>query len=196
MEFNITKDKKRKYLILCGILLLIMTIYKYIVHPAFLYVDRLGEEIVLKHKMLSGYKKVIHGKNDIEYKVTSIKKELIRAGAGLLNGNTPALASVEIQNRLNKIVEESGVELKSMKILDPVVTDYYTMLPVQYNIVSDTRALRDMLYKIENSPVYLTIKELRVRVRKKRARRRFQAEQNNYEINSTLTITGYSFPHK
>ena len=196
MEFNITKDKKRKYLILCGILLLIMTIYKYIVHPAFLYVDRLGEEIVLKHKMLSGYKKVIHGKNDIEYKVASIKKELVRAGAGLLNGNTPALASVEIQNRLNKIVEESGVELKSMKILDPVVTDYYTMLPVQYNIVSDTRALRDMLYKIENSPVYLTIKELRVRVRKKRARRRFQAEQNNYEINSTLTITGYSFPHK
>ncbi len=186
---KITADKKRKYLILCGILLLIMTIYKYIVHPAFLYVDRLGEEIVLKHKMLSGYKKVIYGKTDLTYKLSFIKKELTRAGAGLLNGNTPALASVEIQNRLNKIVTKSGVELKSMKILDPVVTDYYTMLPVQYNIVSDTRSLRDMLYRIENSPTYLIIKELRVRVRKKRTR--FRDKQNNYEINSTLTITGY-----
>lgn len=186
---KITADKKRKYLILCGILLLIMTIYKYIVHPAFLYVDRLGEEIVLKHKMLSGYKKVIYGKTDLTYKLSFIKKELTRADAGLLNGNTPALASVEIQNRLNKIVTESGVELKSMKILDPVVTDYYTMLPVQYNIVSDTRSLRDMLYRIENSPTYLIIKELRIRVRKKRTR--FRDKQNNYEINSTLTITGY-----
>jgi Tfp pilus assembly protein PilO len=195
MELNLTTDTKRKYLILCGILLLIMTIYKYIVHPAFLYVERMGEEIVLKHKMLSGYKKVIHGKNNLQYKLASIKKELLRAESGLLKENTPAMASVEIQNRLNKIVEESGVELKSMKILDPVVTDYYTMLPVQYNIVSDTRALRDMLYKIETSPVYLTIDELRVRVRKK-MRRRFQARQYDYEINSILTITGYSFPHK
>jgi hypothetical protein len=166
-----------------------MTIYKYIVHPAFLYVDRLGEEIVLKHKMLSGYKKVIYGKTDLTYKLSFIKKELTMAGAGLLNGNTPALASVEIQNRLNKIVTESGVELKSMKILDPVVTDYYTMLPVQYNIVSDTSALRDMLYRIESSPTYLITKELRIRVRKKRTR--FRDKQNNYEINSTLTITGY-----
>ncbi|WDN90299.1 hypothetical protein BuS5_03270 [Desulfosarcina sp. BuS5] len=189
MKLKIKADKKRKYLILCGILLLIMTIYKYIVHPAFLYVDRLGEEIVLKHKMLSGYKKVIYGKTDLTYKLSFIKKELTRACAGLLSGNTPALASVEIQNRLKKIVTESGVELKSMKILDPVVTDYYTMLPVQYNIVSDTRSLRDMLYRIESSPTYLIIKELRVRVRKKRTR--FRDKQNNYEINSTLTITGY-----
>ncbi|MBL0699811.1 MAG: hypothetical protein JJV92_02880 [Desulfosarcina sp.] len=189
MKLNITADKKRKYLILCGILLLIMTIYKYIVHPAFLYVDRLGKEIVVKHKMLSGYKKVIYGKIDLTYKLSLIKKELTRAGAGLLSGNTPALASVEIQNRLNGIVEKSGVELKSMKILEPVDTDYYTTLPVQYNIVSETGALRDMLYRIESSPTYLTIKELRIRVRKKR--RRFQDKQNNYEINSTLTITGY-----
>ncbi len=195
MELDLTADTKRKYLVLCGILLLIMTIYKYIVHPAFLYVEQMGEEIVLKHKMLSGYKKVIHGKNDLQYKLASIKKELLKAESGLLRGNTPAMASVEIQNRLNKIVEESGVELKSMKILDPVVTDYYTMLPVQYNIVSDTRALRDMLYKIENSPVYLIIDELRVRVRKK-MRRRFQARQYDYEINSTLNITGYSSSDK
>ena len=189
MNFKITADNKRKYLIGISIVLILMTGYKYFVNPAFDYLDRLGDEITIKSRMLAGYKTAIGQKESLIASLTEVKKNIKRSGAGLLSSKTPALATVEIQNKLNKIVAESGVELKTMKILDPVKTDYYTILPVQYSIVSDTRALRKILYKIETSATYLTIKEIRIRVRKKR--KRFRVKQDSYEINSTLTIAGY-----
>ena len=189
MNFKITANNNRKYLIGISIVLMLMTSYKYLVNPAFDYLDRMEDEITIKSRMLVRYKTAIGQKASLIADIAEVKKNIKRAGAGLLSSNSPALATVEIQNKLNKIVAESGVELKTMKILDPVKTEYYTILPVQYSIVSDTKALRKILYKIETSATYLIIKEIRIRVRKKR--KRFRVKQDLYEINSTLTIAGY-----
>ena len=136
--------------------------------------------------MLKSYHEVLRKNEGLSEKISLIKKEIERSESGLLSGSTPSLATVEIQNILKKMAEKSGVEVKTMKILDPKDNGYYKILPVQCNITSGIRELKDILYRIETFSTYLTIKKIKVRVRKKGRR-----SQQKWEMNSTLTITGY-----
>ena len=57
----------------------------------------------------------------------------------------------------------------------------YLSVPVQFTISSTIRQLKEMLYRIETSPKYLTIKKIRISVRHTRGLR---------QIQSNLTVAG------
>ena len=186
LNFEFKADKKRKYLIIIGAVLFVLTVYKYLAAPLIVNVAGVGEEISVKEKMLGSYRDALGEEKDLESRISLIKKESARLESGLLRGKTPTLATVDIQGILKKMVEESGVEVKTMKILEPEDNGYYKALSVQFTFTSGIKELRDILYRIEKSISYLTIRKIGIRSRRKGRR-----SLENREINSTLTITGY-----
>ena len=174
-------DKKRKYLLIAGaVLLFIALLYRF--SPG-LRVGETTAEIALKERKLAKYHKTLREKKDMEARLASLNRALGRLESRLLTGDTPALAAVDIQNLLNGIAGRSAIDIKTMRVLKPEDEDEakYIVIPVQFSITSTVRQLKEVLYRIESSPEYLTIRKIRIHAAKSR-----EPEQ----IQSTLTVAG------
>ncbi|MDM8522736.1 type II secretion system protein GspM [Desulfococcaceae bacterium HSG8] len=186
--------KERKYILIGGaILLLIGAIYRF--GPAdFDGFHPLGEEISLKERKLVKYRQMVQERNELDGKLIALNRSLERAETGLLTGETPSLAAVDIQNILNEIGSRSEVEITSMRVLAPKnhlardkgVTEespagQYTGIPVQISIVSTIRQLKELLYGIETSSKFLRVTEMKVRARDRQVKK----------IYSTFTVEGF-----
>ena len=175
-------DKRRKYLLIAGaVVLFIALLYRF--SPG-LRVGETSAEIVLKERKLAKYHKALREKKDMEARLASLNRALGRLESRLLTGDTPALAAVDIQNLLNGIAGRSAIEIKTMRVLKPEDEDEakYIVIPVEFSITSTVRQLKEVLYRIESSPKYLTIRKIRINAAKSR-----EPEQ----IQSTLTVAGF-----
>jgi hypothetical protein len=179
-----TLSKERKYiLILGGILLLLGLIYRYT--PSLEGIFTPDDTIELKEQKLDNYRRIAKKRKALEAQLASLRQSLRRAEAGLLSGKTPALAAVEVQNLIKRLVNEKGAQIRTIRVLRPKAEGegVYVAIPVQATLQSNIRQLKDVLYGIETSRHLLHVKDLRVRA----IGRRRQPDQ----IQSTLTVEGY-----
>ena len=180
LKFKI--DKQRKYiLIAAAVLLLFGVIYR--LFPFFQGIQEADSEIALKERQLVKYQQMVRKGNDLQAKLISLIRTLEKLESGLLTGETPALAAVDVQNTLNEVASRSEVEIKTVRVLKPEKMDEenYQSIPVQFTISSTIGQIKEMLYRIETSPKYLTIKKIRISVRHTRGLR---------QIQSDLTVAG------
>jgi len=181
-------NKERKYILIGGaILLLIGAIYRFF--PEIEAFQPSGEEIVLKQKKLIKYRQTVQERSQTDAKLIALNRSLERSEAGLLNGETPALAAVDIQNILNQIAGKSKVEVKAMRVLEPAepedgppVKAQFLRIPVQITVNSTIRQFKEILYGIETSSKLLRITEMKIT-----AGRSKPAEQ----IYSSLVVEGF-----
>lgn len=180
LKFKI--DKQRKYILIAAAVLLLFGII-YRLFPFFQGIQAAGAEIVLKERQLVKYRQMVQKGKDLQAKLISLNRTLDQVESGLLTGETPALAAVDVQNTLNEVASRSEVEIKTVRVLKPEKIDEenYLSVPVQFTISSTIRQLKEMLYRIETSPKYLTIKKIRISVRHTRGLR---------QIQSNLTVAG------
>lgn len=185
MKFKI--DKQKKYILLAaGILLLFGIIYRFF--PFFKGIQEAGAEIVLKERQLAKYRQMVQEGDDLQAKINFLTRTLKRVEFGLLTGETPALAAVNVQNILDEVASRSELEIKRVRVLKPEKMDgeKYLIVPVQFTISSTIGQLKEILYRIESSPKYLTIKKISISVR--HGRRRHMADLG--QIQSDLTVAG------
>jgi hypothetical protein len=159
-------DRRRRLLLFAGaVLLLFGLIYR-------LYPSNEGAEggeagLDALMKRVAKYRQVVDGKSVLEARRAELRKSLQQAEAGLLTGQTPALAAADIQNTLNEIAVAAGVEIKSMQVMpsqegkkDP---DLYAGVPVQFSVTLTAGQLRDILYRIETFPrFFLAVQWIRL----------------------------------
>ncbi|QTA84509.1 type II secretion system protein GspM [Desulfonema magnum] len=180
--------RERKYILIGGMILLLLgAIYRF--SPDVGDFQLLGDEIAMKERKVVKYRLMAQKRNELDARLISLNRAIERAESGLLTGETPALAAVDIQNILNDIGGRSEVEIQSMRILKPKKPDKdspakgrYLSIPVQITLNANIRQLKEVLYSIETSSKLLRISDMRVRVRNIR-----QTEQ----IYSTLTVEGF-----
>jgi hypothetical protein len=181
-------NKERKYILTAGaLLLLIGAVYRFF--PEIEAFQPSGEEIILKQKKLIKYRQTVEERSQTDAKLIALNRSLERSEAGLLNGETPALAAVDIQNILNQIASKSKVEVKAMRVLEPAepedgppVKAQFLRIPVQITVNSSIRQFKEILYGIETSSKLLRITEMKIT-----AGRSKPAEQ----IYSSLVVEGF-----
>ncbi len=173
--------KERKYILIVGaVLLLIGLVYRLMPENGVLPQD----DIALKQEKLGKYREITAQKPALEAELATLQEQLKQAEAGLSSGDTPALASADIQNIISKIAEKSHSEVSAVRVLKAEDADNkdYLKLPIQLTLMSNTRQLKDFLYEIESSPKILKVAEMSVRVV------RTKPEE---QIQTTLTVNGY-----
>ncbi len=157
-----TVDKRRRYLLIAGGLLLLGG-FIFWLSP---YIDAIrggGEDIAAQRMRIAKYRQALKGRAELEARFASLGKSLERAEAGLLTGKTAALAAVDIQNILNGIATETGVEIRSVVVPKPQPkdTEQFVSIPVAFTVNASIRQLKDILYKVESSPKYfLTVEKI------------------------------------
>ena len=181
MKLNITKE--RKYILIGGgILLLLALLYRFF--PTFQDLGPATNEINLKINKIAKYRQKAQNRNELETKLIALNRNLERAEFGLLSGETPALAAVDIQNLINEIAEKIEIEVQTMRVLRSVDLENmnYLSVPVQFTFNSTLRQLKDLLYRIESSQKYLTIDSMKIRNAVSR-----QPDQ----IQATIDVSGF-----
>ena len=175
LKFQI--DKQRKYILITVAVLLFFGVI-YWLFPFFQGIQAAGAEIILKERQLAKYRQMVQKGNDLQAKLISLNRTLKQVESGLLAGETPALAAVNVQNTLNEVASRSEVEIKTVRVLKPEKMDEenYLSVPVQFTISSTIRQLKEMLYRIETSPKYLTIKKIKISVRHTRGLKQLQSD--------------------
>jgi len=176
-------DKKQKYLILAGAVLIFFgLIYRLL--PFFQGMQSGDAELIIKKRQLEKYRQTVEQSGVFEERLSYLERVLKSSESGLLSGKTPSLAAVDIQNILTEIVGSGDVQIKRVRVLKPenLEKNYYISIPVEFSIIADIRQLKDLLYKIENYSKYLTVEKLMVSVGGRGPSDTFQ---------SSITVAGY-----
>lgn len=80
-----------------------------------------------------------------------------------LSGETPALASAELQKHLSEIVRAAGGELTSTQVLPHRQEERFTRISVLVRFSANTSSLREVLHRIESSRPLLIVESLTIR---------------------------------
>jgi Tfp pilus assembly protein PilO len=163
---NLVMDKRQRYLLMAGAILILLGL-AFLSLPYFEGIQGGQTDIAVQRKRVEKYRQTVQQRGEIETRLAYLKKSLDRAETGLLTGKTEALAAADIQNILNEIALGSGVEIRSLQVLKSQKkdSDPYVGVPLQFNISTTIRQLKDILYKIEASPKYfLTVEKIGISV--------------------------------
>lgn len=192
-------NKRMNVILIAGsVLLAAGTFYRFSpnIKDLFLFED----EIAIKEKQLRKYMIAAAEGKKLDDEEKNLSKALDRLENGLLNGDTGALAAVDIQNLLTDIAGKSEVEITSMRVLEILRPDGkpgkksdlksgrkreeqkdYFKVPVQVSMRSTIRQLKDALYEIETSRKILNIQNISIKIFNKRTPE---------ILNTTLTLVG------
>jgi len=152
---------QRKYIFLAlAFLVFAALIYRFL--PFVQEVVFPAREIALKEGRLIKYRKMVAAGTHLDKRLASLEAVLKEMESRLLSGRTAALAAVEIQKVVQEIIDKSHIQIKSVKVLNPLELDqkHYLSIPVEFYIYPTIRQLKEVLYRIENSPKCLIVKKL------------------------------------
>ena len=180
MKFEVDNRKKYFVIILAG-LLFVGVVYRFL--PFFQELLLPGQEIELKEAKLLECRKMVESGQGLDKTLGSLNKTLEKLETGILAGKTPSLAAAEIQKTLHEITSRNNVRIKTMKVLTPEELDqkYYLSIPIEFLINANIRQLKEILYGIAVSSVYLNVRKMRA----------IYFRASGREFRSFITVAGF-----
>lgn len=155
-------NKERRLILIAGaVLLLLGGLYQ-----SSFFEELTGrEELGLKLQRIMKYQDRIPQKVLLEKKRRALTKQVETLQESLLQGGTPALAAVSMQNRLNEIAANLGLEIRSTRVLKPEFIKNTDLIAVDIQFTTDltVKQLKQLLYEIEYSGRPLQVKALQLR---------------------------------
>lgn len=181
IRFPLTRE--RKYVLLIGAVLLFFG-FVYRIFPFFQGFYEGSDQINAKQKQLEKYQRILGQEKQLKGRLSALSKSLKRGESKFLSGRTPSLAAVDMQNILNRITSKSGVDIKSVRVLKAVKQEdeRYLSIPVKFSIISTLRHLKEVLYGIEASGKFLTVRAMSINVSSRKNRALLRVE---------MTVAGF-----
>ncbi len=126
----------------------------------------LKEEREMKIETLRRYQKILGQREGLQEELKLLRKALQEQESGLLPGETPSLASANLQEKIKSVITANGGRVRSERVGKTVQYGPYREITVIFNLEFDgIEPLLNLLYSIESDPTLLVIKELNIRVK-------------------------------
>jgi hypothetical protein len=183
MPFNLKLKRREKIVLLSGcVIALVIISYQVVLWTGSVRAST-GDKTAAMMMLLERQINMIAGKEEMNGKLESARKEIANLEKGLLSSHKPAVAAAELQKTLNEMTMPLNLEINSEKVLSPVDQDVYIGIPVEIGFVSSTAILKNILMQIASSQLLLSVPEIRIRVMDMR---------NPKEISVTMTVMGFA----
>ncbi len=180
--------------------ILVLAVLRYgVVDPYRAYVQRLQERIEREADRARQMRERKDSAPDLARHVTNLRQQFTALEARFIPETTPALATAQLQERLQTLAGQSGLELVSAQVMKEQPLGDYRKALVQVTLRGELPALANFLAGIEYGDWLLSVSSLemrsasgrrsRSRARRRRSRRRTTAQASR-SLNITLTVGG------
>ena len=159
--------------------------YVYVVEPKVARTREQAALIPAREEVLSKRRALIAQRPAYAARLEEVSRAAAQATERLLPGATPPLAASELQKLVKDLASQSGVEVRSERILPPVERGSLLEIPLELTVAGGIRDVVALLYRLEGTTRILTLQELKVRV--------ISVGQPK-ELLTTLTVSGYIVP--
>lgn len=175
--------RRKTFLVFLSILGIIV-LYFFGIMPWVEARKKIEEEIKLKHHLVLKYQEYINGRKDIEEDLKILKARLEKIKKRLIEGETPQLASANLQEIIKKMAASKDIQIRSFRILEPKDLNYYRKISIQidFNPNNSLLNLVQFLNEIENHEKVMVISEMDFLI--------FNIRRPN-NIQGSLTISGW-----
>lgn len=158
---------KRERVILAAALILAVLVggYLYVVEPRWAEIKDIEENrIPAREQVLAKARARVARHEAIRSQLADASQAVEAFAKRLLAGPTPPLAASELQRLIKELAMESGVEVRSERILPPVERGELQEIPVEITVSGGIREAVSLLYQLEGTTKLLTVQDLKVRV--------------------------------
>jgi Tfp pilus assembly protein PilO len=156
--------------------------HAYLLEPLLGRRDRVEQLIEAREAVLARQERLVARRARYEEEDQQLRAEIQARRARLLPGDRPPLAASELQKLVKSTAQDTGVEVRSERILPTVDRSGYTEVPVEVTLSGPIRALVGFFHRLDAAPVLLSLQDVKIRVVSVGAPR---------ELLATLTLAGY-----
>ena len=160
--------KREKKILLIGSMIAVSISLMLIAPPLIDKKAEIEDLIEAKEILLKSYHKVIAERDKTVSELDALKERFSGVEGTLLDGETPMLASVGLQNIIEKTAKKRNVHIQRVKTLKSEVVGDYHKVFVEITFSSDIASLVGLLYDVENNYKALTVSEIRMSFKKNR----------------------------
>lgn len=156
-----TFSRKKGVWILVGIAVLVLII-AFVILPLMDDVKKMEEEISVKRMTLAKYGQFLQNRKGVEEELDRTRKQYDSFQQRLLPGETPQLASANLQEIVKKTLERNGMTIRGFRILEPKEGQFYQRISIHidFNPVNNMLSLLQFIHDIENHEKELIISEM------------------------------------
>ena len=148
------------------IALFFVVVYKYAYVAIRADVAAIKDDEDMRLRLLGKYMGLIAERPAIEKRLGALKEERKNSDLKLIEGQTSSLAAAHLQETVKGIVVAQKGTISSERVGKPEQMGKFSVITVNMEAsVPDVAALNNILYAIETSTPYMSIRELDTRVR-------------------------------
>lgn len=176
------RPRERRLLLLAAVVAAGAFAWVYGVEPLAERRSLLAERIAAREELLARQRRLLDREPRYAQELAVLQAELAVRRARLLPGDKAPLAASELQKLVKATAQDTGVEVRSERILPTSERGGYTEVPLEVTLSGPIRALTAFVHRLEGTPVTLGVTDLKLRVVSVAAPR---------ELSATLGVTGY-----
>jgi type IV pilus assembly protein PilO len=176
------QSRERRLLLVGGLIAVGVLGYIYGVEPLVQHHRDTLAQIASREQLLQRQERLLARRDRYREEREALQAEVTRRRGRLLPGDKAPLAASELQKLVKSIALDTGVEVRSERVLPTTDRGGYVEVPVEVTLAGPIRSLVTFLSKLEAVPAQVGIQDLKIRVASVAAPR---------ELLTTLQLTGY-----
>ena len=137
-------------------------VYFVLVYPLVALEDSWSQDLVRKRQLLVRYQALLAGRQKVALALKALKNTVGQVEGQFLAGGNAAVASADLQEILKNVTSAHGVQMTSIKVLQPKDAGPYQEVPVQVQLSANVKQLLTVLYHLEHHKKLLFIPELEI----------------------------------
>lgn len=187
---NRLTDKQQKALAVALLGVVIMLFYLAIISPVLARAQHYDEKIDDLQFQLQRLKKIAAAEDILLKRMEEIKQQQSE-NRHLRAGDTPALASADLQKFVGDKVKETGGNLISTQVVPARQEEQFTRIAIKVRLSGTIETLRDTLYAIESARPLLIVENLDIRPFRRRRNPVTRRYEPSDELNINFEVVGY-----
>ena len=174
--------RDKKVLIVGGVFIVLYLLFVLIAQPAFRENKLASQKIQDKILFIQKCYEILNQKSYYKAKSTENKSIHTTLSQRFLNQAKPALAAAEQQRLLEKLANQTGVNIIRFRVDKPKYVEKLLTISTQVTVRSKLRNLTNFIHRLENNQKFMIIEEISMQ-------RTNKADLE--ELQTQLTVSGF-----
>ncbi|MBI3304585.1 MAG: hypothetical protein HYZ72_21180 [Deltaproteobacteria bacterium] len=157
-------SSRERMLVGAALVALLAVAFRYgVIGPYLAYKEQVEENIVQELQRIEKSLKQISRGPQVERRVVVLRQRYQGIVSRLIPGETPSLAAAHLQERLQGLASQSGLEIVTTQVMRDEAVREFHKVSVQLTLRGETSAFADFLAAVEYDSWWLTVATLDIR---------------------------------